>query len=282
MVSVVVPAHNAAATIGEQLEALSRQVYPGPWEVVVADDGSRDDTARIVSGRQSRFPQLSLVRVRGRHGANAARNTGIRAARGEFILGCDADDVVAPGWLRAMAEALQRFDGVGGGLDEDTINPPEVMRWTPRTTEPWRPARFLPWPVGANYGVRRAVWQALGGFDESWVRGGTEVEFFWRLQLASFQLGFAPDAMVLYRRRSTQIGLLRQFFWYGYGCARLYRTFRAAGMPRFGSVAPPGHWLGSLMWGIRGRGGGRVASFVWIAFRIGLLAGSIRFRVRCV
>jgi glycosyltransferase involved in cell wall biosynthesis len=278
-VSVVIPARNAARTIGDQLEALSRQEYPAAWEVIVADDHSRDATKRIASEWASRLPRLTLLSVGRGTGVNAARNAGFNAARGEVVLGCDADDMVAPGWVRVLSEALQYFDGVGGSLDQDAINPPAMMAqafWTP---PPWQlDANFLPRPIGANYGVRKSVWQRLGGFDESYRLGGTETEFFWRLQLAAYRLGFAPHAVVMYRRRATQRGQARQMYRFGFCYAHLYEKFAADGMPRL--AAGRGYWRHTLSRAIRGRSFDRIAGRYSLAFLLGALAGSIRFRVR--
>src|SRR5688500_9296124 len=97
--SVVVPVRDGAATIGEQLAALAQQDFPGSWEVVVADNGSRDGTADVVRSFRDRLPGLRLVDASARPGASHARNAGAAAATGEVLAFCDADDVVDPGWL---------------------------------------------------------------------------------------------------------------------------------------------------------------------------------------
>jgi glycosyltransferase involved in cell wall biosynthesis len=278
--SVVIPARNAAGTIGDQLAALSTQEYPSDWEVIVADDHSRDGTAGIVSEWAPRLPRLSLVSAGPGQGSNAARNAGFTAAGGEVVLGCDADDVVAPGWMRVLAEALGHFDLVGGSLDEGTINSPEVMSWTPPTPIPWRlEAGFLRRPIGANYGVWRSVWKDLGGFDEAFRVGGSETEFFWRLQLASYRLGFAPHAMVFYRRRLTQRGLVRQYYGWGRGYAQLYKKFATDGGPPLRPTEWGRVWRRALRQTIHGDSPGRAAAFTGVAFRLGWLAGRIRYRV---
>ena len=78
--SVVIPCHNSERTIGEQLDALTRQRIDGEWEVVVVDDGSTDDTCGVVVGYRDR---LNLVLVRsegGPTGPARARNVGVRGA----------------------------------------------------------------------------------------------------------------------------------------------------------------------------------------------------------
>src|SRR4051812_28957961 len=96
LVSVVIPARNAARLLPLQLAALAKQTYAGTWEVVVADHRSADGTARVASEWAARLPCLRVVSVGRRGGANVARNEGARAARGEVLAFCDADDVASP------------------------------------------------------------------------------------------------------------------------------------------------------------------------------------------
>jgi glycosyltransferase involved in cell wall biosynthesis len=100
-VSVVVPARDAARTIGAALDsALHGQDVP--LEVIVIDDGSCDGTAERVSARLPAEPRLRLLRTAGAAGASAARNLGIEAARGAWIAPLDADDRFAPGRLARL------------------------------------------------------------------------------------------------------------------------------------------------------------------------------------
>src|SRR5216683_443867 len=233
LVSVVLPARNAASVIAGQLEGLSRQEYPGAWEVVIADNASTDDTAGVAAGWVSRLPRLRVVSAAARQGINHARNVGARAARGDFIVFCDADDVATPGWLHAMADAARGADIVGGHTDYAALNTPRARSWRPSVRKDRLPDvfGFLPYAVGASLGVRTAVFQALGGFNEEYARGGDDVEFCWRAQLASYTLGHAPDAVMLYRLRDRLWPLARQGYGYGRSDAHLYRDFRAAGLP---------------------------------------------------
>jgi glycosyltransferase involved in cell wall biosynthesis len=104
--SVVVPCRNAAETLGEQLEALTRQSFRALWEVVVVDDGSTDDTRAVAEGFLDRLPLVVVDAGDGHHSPARARNVGVQAARGERILFCDSDDVVDDGWGSALEHAL--------------------------------------------------------------------------------------------------------------------------------------------------------------------------------
>jgi glycosyltransferase involved in cell wall biosynthesis len=285
-VSVVIPVLNGAATIGQQLEALANQTYRGRWEVVVADNGSTDATTRIVQSFSSRLPQLRLVDASDHQSTNHARNLGVAAATGELLAFCDADDVAAPGWLAGLVAALEDHDLVGGRLDDVALNSAvSRARRRKRGTGGFpRPLGFLPYAVSANLGVRAAVLRALGGWNEDFARGGTEVELCWRAQLAGYRLGYAPDAVMCYRYRTTRWALAYQLYRYGRGEVQLYRTFRGRGVRR------PSLVKAGLIWGwtvvhVPDLLRSPVHQGRWLrtaAFRVGRLHGSIRFRTLCL
>ena len=247
-ISVVMPVRDGAATIGEQLAALSRQDTIDPWELVVADNGSRDRTQEVVARWRHRVPRLRCLRATDRPGAAHARNVGARAAEGRLLAFCDADDVVADGWLGGLVAALEEAELVTGPMLTATINPPRAVRWRdPLPTDaPPLSHGFLPYALSANLGVRRDAFDGLGGFREDYPVG-EDVELSWRAQLAGMRLGFAPSAGVHYRYRAELRALVRQYLGYGTIGPRLYRDFRAAGMPASTLRASIGPWARLLL-----------------------------------
>lgn len=191
LISVIIPALNAARTIGSQLEALSSQSYGGEFEVIVADNGSVDSTRDIVLGYVERSPDLRIVDASARRGANFARNAGAAAARGELLAYCDADDVASAGWLDALAEGARAFDVVGGALDFELLNDEVVQAWRGPSQVDGLPGAdgFLPYAVSANLAIWSEVLKSVGGWNNNYVLGATEVELCWRLQLASYKIG---------------------------------------------------------------------------------------------
>ncbi|MFJ3788358.1 glycosyltransferase family 2 protein [Kitasatospora sp. NPDC090091] len=284
LVSVVMPARNARTTIAAQLEALSRQTYPDPWEVIVVDNGSSDGTRELLRSWQRRMPQLRVVDSAEARGVNRARNLGCRHARGAFVLVCDADDVVAPGWMAGLVDALRTSPAAGGALERRLLNGPVALAARPpkKSDALLDTFGFLPYPAGANCGFHRELWSRLGGFDESYRYGGDDTEFFWRAQLAGHRLAFAPHAVVHYRLRDEVRAIARQFYDYGRSHPKLYRDFAGRGMPasRLGDAARA--WWTLLVHAphLVGPADRRAPVVAQLALRAGRLVSSARHR-RC-
>lgn len=99
-VSVIVPAYNAGKYLGECLDSILSQSYR-ETEVIVVDDGSTDNTAAVADGYAVADSRLRIIRTPNR-GVSAARNTGIEAATGEWIMFADSDDALLPGAIEAL------------------------------------------------------------------------------------------------------------------------------------------------------------------------------------
>jgi glycosyltransferase involved in cell wall biosynthesis len=151
-ISVIVPARNADSTIELQLTSLTEQVVNVPFEVIIVNNGSSDNTYAVAQRWASCWDLIRVIDASERRGISYARNMGIQAADGDLILFCDADDQVAAGWIHAMSIALQRADVVGGRLSVLELNT-ESSR---ETIAGWPPdglpvtMRFLPYAFGAN------------------------------------------------------------------------------------------------------------------------------------
>ena len=222
-ISVVIPCRNGSATIGEQLDALLSQRTGATFEVIVADNGSTDDTADAV--RAYTDPRVRLVDASRAKGANAARNDGVAAARGPVILMTDADDIVHEGWVEAYWTAFgSGIHAAGGGLDRVLAQRGQVLARERRLYRAH--VGDVSFANGTNCGFSRAAFDAVGGFDESFQGGADEVDFFWRIAEAGYTLELVAGAVVT-KVQHTDLGdAFAQHFEYGRGEARLARKFR--------------------------------------------------------
>lgn len=279
--SVIVPAYNAAATLGEQLEALSKQDWPNQFEVLVMDDGSVDGTSDVAFAWSGRLSSLRVIRSTRNLGTGATREEGASRSGGDFMVFCDADDVVKPGWLRGLVDAAAGADLVGGPLEVlDDGSSTKRFRSPPPRDELQVGLGFLPATMGGNLGVWREVWDKVGGFDPQW-RHGDDWEFSFRVQLAGYRIAFAPDAVIGYRFRRGIRSNMRQRFRYGLTQAELAAAFRRDGL------VPTGLWRGIRTWGsivrhvpdLAGDPSTRGRYLIRVAQRAGRLVGSIRCRV---
>jgi GT2 family glycosyltransferase len=228
-VAVVIPCFDGAATLGDQLALLQAQQTDARVEIVVADNRSTDDSAAIA--RAASTPERP-VRVADAHavpGINHARNAGIAATDAPLVLLCDVDDRVHTGWIEAHRRAWADGMRIGGGhVRRVHADGSAALDWQPGLNDH---LHFLPWPTGANCAIDREVLQRVGVFDESYRGGGDETDFFWRAQLAGYELRFVPDAVIDYVQRPATSSLYRQQQSYGRSHAKLYARFGEAGMP---------------------------------------------------
>jgi GT2 family glycosyltransferase len=203
------------------------------YEIVVVDDGSVDDTTRVVSEASTATddPRVRLIAQSPRN-QHAARNRGIRHAEASVIAFFD-DDLLAPRtWLSSMV------DGVGRHPEAVCLGGPARLR--PEDRLPRVCGRCAPAPedgsfdrgseerpvanvAGGNMIVRRESFDAVGPFDESLTGYGSETEWMMRLFQAGETIVYLPSAWVWHRRGPDQLRLtnrVRKAFEVGRGDAR--------------------------------------------------------------
>lgn len=274
-ISIVIPVRNGGPFIGKQLDALLEQKTTATFEVIVADNGSMDDTAEVVRGYTHRDRRVRLVDASHRQGANVARNVGINAATGTYILLADADDIVHPGWIQAYWEAFQNGAHTAGGglrriLDDGTVLAVESKLY---------PTRMGPgvYANGANCAFSREAFDAVEGFDESLVGAADDVDFFIRTARAGYRMELVPDAVVD-KLHPDLPGEFQRHFTFGRGDIWLAKKFNPRLVSlRVASVAVVQSVLWFVLWGTVGR----VPSFrrkavTTLAFSLGFLAEEIR------
>ncbi|MEP6625519.1 MAG: glycosyltransferase, partial [Acidimicrobiia bacterium] len=238
--SVIVPAHNEEAAIANQIDAITSSDWDGTWELIVVDNGSTDATAEIVRGYGQRDPRVRLVQAGEQPGRNYARNVGINASTARSFALTDADDIAGSGWVRAIGTALRDHELVTGPLELGRLNSAFMAASRGRRHESISPTfhNIFPAAHGNNFGMQRAAWTRIGGFDEDpRLLGSEDIEISMRAWLAGIRLYFATDAVVHYRYRTEPRVLWQQGRRYGRSRPMLVRKLIEAGRarpPRFG------------------------------------------------
>lgn len=206
LVSVIMPAYNAAPWIAEAVGSVLAQTWR-ELELIVVDDGSKDATAEVVAGIGD--PRVRLIRQENR-GQSAALNLGVANARGDFIKFVDADDWLNPGHIAAQMAALE------GGIDRLAdchwgyfVDEPQgaVIREEHTNQDYDDPLEWLVDSLTRDEGmmggwkwlIPRVVWERVGGWDER-LSLNNDFDFSIRLLLASSGVRFAGEAVYSYRK----------------------------------------------------------------------------------
>ena len=283
LVSVIIPAYNAASFIARALESVLAQTYR-PLEIVVVDDGSTDETAAIVRGIEG---PIRLI-MQANAGVAAARNRGITESRGKFVAMLDADDEWLPTRLERTLEPMLRDSSVGmcyaqaRRLFADGTSQIEhaeaARRWSPHGVQ--APPRCHT----SSATLRRTTLDQAGHFDAS-MKVCEDIDLFVRLAELGRTVEIAEPLAILHDRE----GSLSRHGDPDLGAAMLLRvTFKALARDR----AVPGAPLRQrekalaeayLRGGIQYLEGGRrlrSARFFWIALQLHPSARGVRFLLR--
>jgi hypothetical protein len=203
-ISVVIPTRNRAELLTQTLRSVGEQTLR-PATVIVADDGSTDETEQVVNDAGARY----IYNDRGDWGPSAARNAGMRAAETEYVSFIDSDDLLHP-------RALERLHGALHGRDEDLFCFGCALA-ARRTSGGWESDGLLgprPWelddflcslyarnsiPSGATL-VRRVPALELGGFDPRLLFAQDHA--FWLLLTRTREPVYVPEVMYIHRRHT--------------------------------------------------------------------------------
>ncbi len=271
VLTVLICTYNRSALLRQTLDSLAlMDGISEPWDVVVVDNNSTDDTREVVASLIPTFP-VSLRYLREpRQGKSHALNTGIAATPARIVAFTDDDVVVSRRWLaEAVAPLVAREDVDYTGGPVRAIWGAPRPRWLPaENSNLWGTIAVLDYgpdpfvfedrrriPIGANLAVRRSVFDRAGVFNPTLGRTGRsllgqeQAEFFYRTRCAGIRGLYIP-AMELEHHvpavRLTQHYFRRWWFWKGIAVARLHRLHpatelgldlrrvpRIVGVPRF-------------------------------------------------
>lgn len=217
LVSVIIPTYNRAAYIAHAIRSVRGQTYPNV-EIIVADDGSTDNTPEIVAGFGDAVTYLSLPH---RGQPAATRNAGLRAAKAEFVAFLDSDDLFLPSKLAHQLRTFESHPEAGlvysnGRFFRDDPEEPTgyVLEGLPTPSgdalADLLRGNFLAPPVVL---IRRACLDAVGTFDERPDFFAVEDYDLWLRMAAQFPVIYVPGDVAAIRRHkegiSHDVGSLR-------------------------------------------------------------------------
>ena len=207
-VSVITPAYNAAAFIAETIDSVRAQTFDD-WELLIVDDGSADATNELIAGYQERDGRIRLLQ-QANAGPAAARNHGMRAARGAFFAFLDSDDTWEPTYLERQLAVFREHP------DTHLVTGVARYRGGARDGKPMRrfvegyPLVSLRDMIADDTAVfimtlfRREVFDTVGGLDESKWRS-EDYDFWLRAGVAGFIFRRNPQPLGRYRVREGSL-----------------------------------------------------------------------------
>jgi hypothetical protein len=199
-VSIIVPAYNSAATLGETLHSVATQTT-SDWEVVIVNDGSTDATAAIAAEFARRDERIRIL-TQPNGGEAAARNSGIAAARHDWLVFLDADDWIAPAYLERLSAALAAdpsLDAIHCGWARVACDGTQVIeQYRPPTGDLFPTlARRAAFAVHACI-VRKSLVNSVGRFDTT-LKKSPDWDLWQRIARAGAKFGNAPEVLAYYR-----------------------------------------------------------------------------------
>ena len=254
--SAIVCVYNGASHIGRCVDALLLQDYPCDCcEIIVVDDGSVDDTSRVLD---SYGTKIKVIRHSTNHGLGAARNTAVAQAIGEIVCFTDSDCEPDRAWLSSFAAlftAFQHFAGIGGAVvaASPATATEHWYAYTPGTAGSHQIRRRgassalralglvrgqlpddgdeLRVIQGANSAFRRTDINEVGGWNSAIRFGGEDVEFSLRLLQTGRLQRYSSRPVVQHYHRTTLRAFVRHAFAYGLGGGRLRKRSGEPSLP---------------------------------------------------
>lgn len=213
-ITVITAMFNAEPYVERLLATLAKQECDASWEYVIVDNGSTDNTLALVEQLRESFPvPITVVDGSARRNIPFVRNLGVARARADKIVFCDQDDIVQPGWLQAAYSGLRQHEAVMGLIRELTPDRDPHARVM-------NPSVFSDKPVveTCNFGARKEVLAAVGGYDEGLPGYGLDdSELALRLRKSGHEIVGFPDMVILARQTEGTVNRIKKVFWSAQG-----------------------------------------------------------------
>jgi len=222
-VSIVVPAYHCATTIGKAIQAILNQTFMGHIECIVVDDGSVDDTAKIIKS----FSKVKYV-YQHNAGPASARNKGAAMALGEIIFFTDSDCVPHSDWVEKMAShfAEPKVAVVSGSYG--IANPNSLLAQCIHKEIIFRHQRLMPdYPKSFgsyNFCLRKKVFEEIGGFNTSYrYASGEDNDLSYKILKRGYKIYFERSALVDHHHTEHLGKYLKEQWRHGYWRVKMYQ-----------------------------------------------------------
>jgi len=245
-ISVVIPVFNAEKTIGQCLASVWEQ-SSRPFEIIIVNNKSTDETWKIVGEFIGRHPELAARCVdEDRQGPSFARNCGAKLAKGDIIAFIDADCVADASWLHRLSESFgnSNIGAVAGsiiGFDRQTLIGKFHSLFTMRRLPESRMFHEFKLVSGgfptANLAIRRTAFEEIGGFSEDMPFFAEDYDLCARVYSKGYPIYYNGEAIVFHQHRQDVWSTWRQSYGFGTGHAPLlkkhFRRMLIIEAPRF-------------------------------------------------
>jgi GT2 family glycosyltransferase len=224
LISIVIPTWNGARLLAACFGALRRQTL-SPYEIILVDNASSDDTRTIV---ERDHPEVNHIRLSRNRLFAGACNVGIRASRGEYVALLNNDTEADPNWLANVAATFEAHPDAGFVASKlrlfdqrDKLHSAGdfySVRGVPGNRGVWQvdDGRFdrdyVFGACGAASVYRRTMLDAIGLLDETFAFSCEDVDLSWRAQLAGYKCAFAHTAIVYHKVSATGGGILNSYY----------------------------------------------------------------------
>ncbi len=228
--SAIIPLYNRPQEIKELLETLTMQTYKN-FEVLVIEDGSKDDAEEIVKSFAGKLDVRYFKKQN--EGQGFTRNFGFERAKGDYFVIFDSDCLIPENYFETVNDYLKTnwLDAYGGPDDSHPSFTPVQKAISYSMTSPFttggirgnKKALGQFHPRSFNMGVSRKVWETVGGFKIT--RSAEDLEYSIRIHTAGFKIGLIPDAKVYHKRRTNFKQFFKQIHFFGRARINLYKFF---------------------------------------------------------
>lgn len=228
LVSVIIPCYNEEETIRMCIESFINQTYKNV-EIIVVDDGSTDNSKRIVRDCINKYSDKIIKLIELQHGGvSRARNVGARYARGEYILFAEADGMYARNYVEQLIMPL-KDDSVGGSIgglriawsNRDNII---VRYWNSRWKAYLELVQEKRIPVIGAWGFRKKIFEKAGGYDEE-LNCGEDVDLANRIERMGYKIVFVSNTYMYHKDPDTLTKLIRREWWSSVNCKKFRKLW---------------------------------------------------------